>query len=269
MRILFLGDIVGRPGVSLIRKALSHIVAAEQIDLVVANAENVSGGSGLNLKAHRELKQNGIEVMTMGDHVYKRAEIISVLQSDDSICRPANFPATSPGRDFVLTKAADDTPVAVFCLLGRTYMRFVDCPFQAADRVLQEIPDNVKCILVDFHAEATADKYLMLHHLKSRVSAVLGTHTHVPTADEDIYEGTAYLTDVGMCGPHESILGRKIDRVLSTTITFVPSAFDVAEGDPRLNGAIIDIDPTTGKAEGIRRYRFDEAQLPALKGKTR
>jgi metallophosphoesterase (TIGR00282 family) len=266
MRILFLGDIVGRPGVAMIRQALPLVVKHEQIDLVVANAENVSGGSGLNQKSHRELKQAGIQIMTMGDHVYKRHEIMDVFQTDDSICRPANYPAVAPGRDFVQTQLNDGTAVIAFCLLGRTFMRPVDCPFQAADRVLQAIPPEVKCILVDIHAEATADKYLMLHHLKGRVSAILGTHTHVPTADEQITpEGTAYITDVGMSGPHDSILGRQIDRVLSTTVTFVPSAFDVAEGDVRLNGAIVDIEAETGRALAIRRYKLDENGLQDLK----
>jgi calcineurin-like phosphoesterase len=144
-------------------------------------------------------------------------------------------------------------------------MRSADCPFIAADRVLQAIGPDVRCILVDIHAEATADKYLMLHYLKGRVSAVLGTHTHVQTADEQILDGTAFLCDVGMTGPHDSILGRRVDRVLSTTITFLPSSFDVAQGDARLNGAIVEIDSATGRAEAIRRYRLDEADLAALK----
>src|SRR5262249_16664748 len=156
---------------------------------------------------------------------------------DDRICKPANFPPDAPGRNHLIAPARDGTPVAVFCLQGRTFMRAVDCPFRAADRVLQSLPPEVRCIIVDMHAEATADKYLMWHQLKGRVSAVLGTHTHVPTADEQVFpEGTAYISDVGMTGPYASILGRRIDRVLFTSVTFVPSPFEVATEDPRLGG---------------------------------
>ncbi len=267
MRLLFLGDIVGTPGVSLIKRALPAVIQHEQLDLVVANAENVTGGSGLTPRAYRELRQAGIDAVTLGDHVYKRLEIVPTLEKDDRICRPANYPAAAPGRDFILATLRGGVTVAVFCLLGRTFMKAVDCPFQAADRVLQALPPEVRCILVDMHAEATADKYLMAHYLKGRVSAVLGTHTHVPTADEQVFpEGTAYITDVGMTGPHDSILGRRIDRVLSTTITFVPSSFEVAKGDPRLSGAIVDIDAATGRATAIRRYTLDEKGAAELRG---
>jgi calcineurin-like phosphoesterase len=155
--------------------------------------------------------------------------------------------------------------VAVLCVLGRQFMRPVDCPFLAADRVLKELEGRARVIVVDAHAEATAEKYLLGHHLKGRVSAVLGTHTHVPTADEQILApGTAFISDVGMTGPYDSILGRRIDRVLPTTITFVPSAFDVAEGDPRLAGAVVDVDAATGRATAIRRVMLDEKGLEAL-----
>src|SRR5437764_183968 len=181
-------------------------------------------------------------------------EILSVLSEEDGVCKPANFPAAAPGRDVVTATARDGTAVAVFSLLGRTFMRPVDCPFRAADRVLEQLAGKVRCVVLDMHAEATADKYLMGHYLKGKVSAVLGTHTHVPTADEQILPGgTAFISDVGMTGPYDSILGRRIDRVLSTTITFVPSSFEVATGDPRLAGALIDVDPHSGKATAIRR----------------
>jgi metallophosphoesterase (TIGR00282 family) len=263
MRILFIGDIVGQPGVQIVKKALPLIVRREEIDLVVANAENVSGGSGLTPNAYRELRQAGIDLVTLGDHIYKRQEIIATLEKDDHVCKPANFPARAPGREFLVAPARDGTPVAVFCLLGRTFMRPVDCPFEAADRVLKALAGQARCILVDMHAEATADKYLMLHHLKGRVSAVLGTHTHVATADEQIQAGTAFISDVGMTGPYDSILGRRIDRVLPTTVSFVPSLFEVATGDPRLAGAIVDLEPATGQATRIRRVMVDENDLRA------
>ncbi len=266
MRILFLGDIVGRPGVSMVKRALPTVIKRESLDLVVANAENVTGGSGLTPKAYRELREVGIDLVTMGDHVYKRAEIMSVLENDPHICRPANFPAEAPGNDFAVTTSANGTKVAAFCLLGRTFMKACDCPFAAADRVLAAMPADISCIILDIHAEATADKYLMAHHLKGRVSAIFGTHTHIPTADEHVLpEGTAYITDVGMTGPYDSILGRRVDRVLSTAITFIPSSFEVADGDPRLSGAIVKVDPNSGKALSIERYMLNEEGLQGLK----
>ncbi|MCI0460872.1 MAG: YmdB family metallophosphoesterase [Gemmataceae bacterium] len=267
MRILFLGDIVGQPGVAFVKRALPVLVPREGIDLVIGNAENASAGSGITRGCYRELRQAGLDLVTMGDHIYKRAEIIPTLESDDRICKPANFPPEAPGRDWVMTTARDGTLVAAFCLLGRTFMRAVDCPFHAADRVLRELEGKVQCIVVDMHAEATADKYLMLHHLLGRVSAVLGTHTHVPTADERVFPGgTAFICDVGMTGPYDSILGRRVDRVLGTTISFIPSAFDVATGDPRLAGAIVDINSATGRATAIRRVMLDESGLTRLQG---
>jgi metallophosphoesterase (TIGR00282 family) len=265
MRILFLGDIVGQPGVAFVKRALPLVIERERLDLVIANAENASGGTGLMPSAYRQLRQAGIDLVTMGDHVYKKQDLIRTLEADDRICKPANFPPGAPGRDFVLGTARDGTPVAAFSLLGRTFMRAVDCPFQAADRVLGQLQGRARCVVVDMHAEATADKYLMAHHLKGRVSAVLGTHTHVPTADEQVFQGgTAFISDVGMTGPYDSILGRRVDRVLFTTVTFVPSAFDVATGDPRLAGAVVEVDAATGQATGIRRYMLDEAGLAAL-----
>jgi len=269
MRILFLGDIVGQPGVAFIKRALPVVLAHERIDLVIANAENVSGGSGLMPGSYRQLRQAGIDLVTMGDHIYKKQEIIPLLESEEGICKPANFPASAPGKDYIIGTARDGTAVAAFCLLGRTFMRSVDCPFQAADRVLQQLAGRVRCIVVDMHAEATADKHLMAHHLKGRVSAVLGTHTHVQTADEQILPGgTAFISDVGMTGPYDSVLGRRIDRVLSTTITFIPSSFEVATGDPRLAGAIVEVDGATGQAQFIRRLMLTEQSLDALPTQT-
>ncbi len=259
MRILFLGDVVGSPGVELIRKALPGIIEREQLDLVVVNGENASSGSGITPRLFRHLRQAGVDAVTLGDHIYRRMEIIDVLHHDDRICKPANYPASAPGRDALLVTARNGTQVGVISLMGRTFMKPVDCPFAAVDRVLPGLRERTPCILVDVHAEATADKYLLGHHLKGKVSAVVGSHTHVPTADEQILAGgTAYISDVGMCGPYDSILGRRIDRVLGTTMTFIPSAFEVASGDVRLGGAIIDLDPATGQAESIRRFRFDD-----------
>jgi metallophosphoesterase (TIGR00282 family) len=267
MRILFVGDIVGPPGVTFLKRALPVLIAADGLDLVIANAENAADGSGLTPSLYHQLREAGVDLVTLGDHVYKKQVITSTLAKDERVCRPANFPPEAPGRAFAVAPARDGTPVATLCLLGRTFMRPVDCPFHAADRVLGELAGGSRCVVVDVHAEATADKYLLGHHLKGRVSAVLGTHTHVPTADEQILPGgTAFISDVGMTGPYDSILGRRIDRVLYTAVTFVPSAFDVATGDPRLGGAIVDVDAATGQATSIRRVMLDEAGLTRLQG---
>jgi metallophosphoesterase (TIGR00282 family) len=265
MRILFVGDIVGTPGVAFLKKALPVLTVRERIDCVIANAENAVAGSGLTPSVYRKIREAGVDLITLGDHIYKKQEIIGTLERDDRVCKPANFPPDAPGREYAVATARDGTTVAVLCLLGRTFMRSVDCPFRAADRVLQALAGRSRCVVVDMHAEATADKYLMGHYLKGRVSAVLGTHTHVPTADEQIFAGgTAFISDVGMTGPYDSILGRRIDRVLSTTVTFIPSAFEVATGDPRLGGAIVEIDPASGQALSIRRVMLDEAGLATL-----
>lgn len=265
MRIFFIGDIVGTPGVNAVRAALPGLVRAEAIDLVIANAENAAGGSGLTNRLYRRLRDAGVSLFTLGDHIYKKLEIVETLRQSGRVCKPANFPAEAPGREYALCEAPDGTPVAVFSVLGRTYMRAVDCPFRAADRVLEELKGRAKVIILDAHAEATADKYLLAHHLRGRVSAVLGTHTHVPTADEQVMPpGTAFICDVGMTGPYDSILGRRVDRVLETAITFVPTMFDVAEGDVRIAGAVVDIDAATGRAQAIRRLMLDEKAIAAL-----
>jgi 2',3'-cyclic-nucleotide 2'-phosphodiesterase len=268
VRILLIGDIVGKPGRQICLQAIRGLRIEEQLDVVVANAENVAGGSGLTPAIYYELIAAGIDGITLGDHVYKRREIFPILQSERKIVRPGNYPADAPGHDFAVLHTHNHVRVAIFTLLGRVFMPPVDCPFQAADRVLSSLPPDVRVILLDFHAEATSDKQLMGRYLDGRVSAVLGTHTHVPTADEQILPGgTAFQCDVGMTGPHESILGRRIDRVMETTRTFRPTHYDVATSDVRLNGAIVDIDPETGRATAIRRICIDEATAKRLEGK--
>ena len=265
MRILFLGDIVGPPGVTFLKRILRRLIVREGIDFVIANAENASAGTGMTPGAYRQLREAGIDLITLGDHVYKKADLIAVLEKEERLCRPANFPPDAPGREYALATAPDGTRVAATCLLGRTFMRPVECPFRAADRVLRAIGEQAKIVVVDAHAEATADKYLLGHYLKGRVAAVLGTHTHVPTADEHIMPGgTAFVSDVGMTGPYDSILGRRIDRVLLTTTTFVPSHFEVATGDPRLAGALVEINAATGRATAIRRVAIGEQEAAAM-----
>ena len=265
LRILFIGDVVGKPGRVMLRKAVPALIDQWKLDLVIANSENAAGGSGLNQQCYDEITGAGVNVLTMGDHIYKKKEIMPLLQKNGHILKPANFPPDAPGSEFVIVPARDGTPVAVFTVLGRIFMRPVDCPFRAADRMLQAIGDRARVVIVDIHAEATSDKQIMARYLDGRASAVLGTHTHVPTADETILPGgTAFITDVGMTGPYDSILGRRVDRVSETTITFVPTHFDVATGDPRLCGAKLEIDPASGRALAIERVMIRETDTDTL-----
>ncbi|NLY00551.1 MAG: TIGR00282 family metallophosphoesterase [Rhodopirellula sp.] len=271
MRLLLIGDIVGKPGRHIVTRAIAGLRMEEELDLVVANAENAAGGSGLTPTIYHELISCGVDCITMGDHIYRRHEIFSVLETEARIVRPANFPAEAPGREYTLISCQTNREtVAVISLLGRVFMKPVDCPFQAADRVLSQIPPEAKSILVDFHAEATSDKQLMGRYLDGRVTAVLGTHTHVATADEQILPGgTAFQCDVGMTGPHDSILGRRIDRVTETTMTFRPTHFEVASGDVRIHGTVVDFDPADGRASNIRRIVIDDARAERLAAATR
>jgi len=261
LRILLIGDIVGKPGRQIVCRAVPALVEREALDLVVANAENAAAGSGITPAIYQELLRAGVDCVTLGDHIYRRKEIADVLQNEPNIVKPANFPPTAPGREVAIVTARNGVHVAVVSLLGRVFMRPVDCPFGAVDRVLAQVPPEVRVRLVDAHAEATSDKQLLGRYLDGRVSAVLGTHTHVVTADEQIFPGgTAFQCDVGMTGPHESILGRQIDKVLQATLTFYPTHFDVADGDVRLSGTIVDVDPATGRATAIRRLQVTMAE---------
>ncbi len=265
MRLLLIGDIVGKPGRQIVARAVPRLVKHHAIDLVVANGENAAGGSGLTPANYQELIAAGVDCVTLGDHIYRRQEIIPILVQRENIVRPANFPPTAPGHEFAVVTARNGRRVAVISLLGRVFMRPVDCPWSAADRVLAQLPEDVSAIVVDFHAEATSDMQLMGRYLDGRVSAVLGTHTHVPTADEQILPGgTAFQCDVGMTGPHDSILGRRVDRVQEATLHFIPSHFDVATGDVRLNGTLVDIDDASGRATSIRRLAVTTAEVEAL-----
>jgi 2',3'-cyclic-nucleotide 2'-phosphodiesterase len=265
VRLLLIGDIVGKPGRQIVCRALRGLIATEQLDLVVANAENAAGGSGLTPAIYRELIGAGVDCITLGDHIYRRREIAPVLEREGNIVKPANFPATAPGHELAIVRARNGTDVAVFSVLGRVFMRPVDCPWTAADRVLGQLPAEVRVVLVDFHAEATSDKQLMGRYLDGRVSAVLGTHTHVATADEQILPGgTAFQCDVGMTGPHDSILGRRVDRVLESTLTFNPTHFEVALDDVRLMGTMVEVDPATGRATAVRRIAVTQSEADRL-----
>ena len=265
MRLLLIGDVVGKPGVAILTKALRGLRKREEIDFVAANGENASGGSGLTPSLYRELIASGVDCVTLGDHAFRRKEIFGLLNSENRVVRPANFPEAAPGRGHTVIAAKNKIPVAVVTLVGRVFMSPVDCPFRAADQILDALPNDVKVILVDFHAEATSDMQLMGRHLDGRASAVLGTHTHVPTADERVLpRGTAFQCDVGMTGSQESILGRRIDRVLQTTRTFRPTHFEVATEDPRIQGTLVDVDESTGRATAIRRVEIDAEEAESL-----
>jgi metallophosphoesterase (TIGR00282 family) len=265
VRILFIGDVVGKPGREIIERAVPGLVRERRLDLVVANAENAAAGSGITPGIYRELMRAGVDAITLGDHIYRRKEIYSVLEKESNIVKPANLPPESVGRTWAVVTARNGVQVAVMCVLGRLFMKPIDSPWTAVDQTLTELPADVPVRFVDFHAEATSEMQLMGRHLDGRVSAVLGTHTHVPTADECILPGgTAFQCDVGMTGPYESILGRRIDRVMETTLTGRPTEFEVASGDVRLSGSIVDVDPGTGRAISIERLVVTEADLPRL-----
>ncbi len=258
MRILFLGDIVGKPGYSAVVKYAEKIRKTERLDAIVANAENASDGSGIMPRQYQRLTGAGVDCLTLGDHIYRRKEIIETLQKSDRIVKPANFPPEAPGRTWTKVKIGEQD-LAVISLLGRVYMRPVDCPLAAVDRVLDEIGTSTPHILVDYHGEATSDKQVMARYLDGRVTAVFGTHTHVPTADASVLPGgTAFQCDVGMCGPYDSIIGRDIARVMQTTRTFEPTHFHVATRDVRLCGAIVQSDDS-GRAISVNRFEFKVA----------
>ena len=253
MRILFLGDLVGKPGYSGVRKHAKAIREELRLDALVVNAENASDGSGLMPRQFQRLVDAGVDAMTMGDHLYRCNDLIPTLKSSHRIVKPANYPSEASGRPWTVVDTARG-PLAVISIMGRVYMRPVDCPFDALDRVLDEVAASAKHILIDVHAEATSDKQLIGRYLDGRVTAVLGTHTHVPTADATVFPGgTAFQCDVGMCGPYESIIGRDIQRVMQTTRSFEPCHFHVATRDVRLCGALIDSDEE-GRATSIERF---------------
>jgi hypothetical protein len=255
MRILFLGDLVGKPGYTGVVKHAQSLRREHRIDVVVANAENASDGSGLMPRQFNRLVESGVDAITLGDHIYRCKEIIPTLQKSHRIVKPANYPSEASGRNWTVVETPQG-PLGVISLLGRVYMRPVDCPFDAVDRALAEMGDQARHVVVDVHAEATSDKQVMARYLDGKVTAVLGTHTHVPTADASILPGgTAFQCDVGMCGPYESIIGRDIKRVMQTTRSFEPCFFHVATGDVRLCGAIIEADGT-GKALSIERFEM-------------
>ncbi len=258
MNVLLIGDIVGKPGRQVLHRVLRKFIAKRDIHFVIANAENTAGGSGLTPQMLSKLHAYGVDVVTMGDHLLRKRELIGALETSDRIVRPANLQPTVPGHGYTIVQAGNGVPVAVINALGRTYMKAAEDPYNAAAQCLTSIGSEARLIFLDMHAEATSDKLAMGHYLNGRVTAVVGTHTHVQTADERILPGgkTAYITDLGMTGPHDSILGRRVDRVVEALTTGIPQLFDVAKGDPRLCGVIVRADTDTGEALGIERVNI-------------
>lgn len=257
MRLLFVGDVVGRPGRRLVQRLLPSLRRELAVDFVVANGENAAAGAGITGESARELFDAGVDVLTGGNHIWDKEEGVAVVDRESRIIRPVNYPLGTPGRGFGIFTAGTER-VAVISVLGRIFMAPVDCPFRSVDGVLQKISGQAAVILVDLHAEATSEKIALGWYLDGRVSAVVGTHTHVATADEAILpRGTAYLTDVGMTGAHDSIIGVRKELALRRMLTLMPVRFQPADGDPRLHGVLLEVDSATGRAVRCERIRHN------------
>lgn len=254
MRILFLGDIVGRPGREAVRRNLSRLREELELDLVLANGENASGGLGLMPKSAKELFSAGVDLLTSGNHIWRYKEIEEYFQREPMLLRPANYPPGAPGSGLGFVETPKGR-VAVLNLQGRTYMEPLDCPFQTAVRQLAKVPEDVVLRVVDFHAEATSEKKAMGFFLDGRVSAVLGTHTHVQTSDAQLLpRGSAFLTDLGMCGVEHSVLGMDHRNIVERFVLGRPKRFELAEGQADLRGAILDLDEASGRARRIELF---------------
>lgn len=255
MQVLFVGDVVGKPGRRCLQEMLPFLVDRWRVDLVIANGENAAGGLGLTAKALNELKDAGVHVITGGNHIWDKKEVFQFIDTEPGLLRPANYPpGSTPGRGSAVFRTGSNIPVGILNLSGRVFMPPVDCPFRRAEDEITLLQEEAKIILVDFHAEATSEKQAMGWHLDGRVSAVIGTHTHVQTADERILPGgTAYITDAGMTGLHDSILGVDREGALARFRTGLPGRLNVSPGPARLNAVLLALDPQTGQATGIRR----------------
>ncbi len=260
MKIIFIGDIVGRPGRRVVQRFLPELVAEHNIDMVIANAENCAGGTGATPALIQELRNCGIHVFTLGNHTWRKNEMVKGIDALPDVARPANYAPAAPGRGTVLHTLPDGTRAAVISLIGRIYMEPVDCPFLKVAQELKALPPETRVIVVDMHAEATSEKAAMAWHLDGRCTAVLGTHTHVQTSDERILpEGAAFITDTGMCGPYNSILGVESDRVISRLVTGMPRKWEVAQGPAQFSAVIVDVDVKTGRALSISRIHKIES----------
>jgi metallophosphoesterase (TIGR00282 family) len=265
MRILFIGDIVGRPGRELVRQGLGALVDYHSIDLVIANAENAAAGFGITREIGDQLLDWGVDVMTSGNHIWDKKEALDYIGTEPRLLRPANYPAGAPGNGGYLARSKEGQTVGVINVMGRVFMPLLDDPFAIVLKEIDALKARARIIFVDFHAEATSEKIAMGWHLDGKVTAVVGTHTHVQTADDRILpKGTAYLTDVGMTGPHDSVIGVEIQAALGKFISGLPARFDTATENPRLNAVVIDADEQTGLATDIERVSYGLDELKTL-----
>jgi 2',3'-cyclic-nucleotide 2'-phosphodiesterase len=265
MRLLFIGDIIGKPGRELVKRAVPLLVAQQQIDLVVANAENAAGGFGVTRETAEAILRGGVQVLTSGNHIWDKKEALEYIAAEPRLLRPINYPAAAPGRGLLLVTTGSGVEVAVINAMGRVHMPLVDDPFAAVSRAVDQARERTPLVFVDFHAEATSEKIAMGWHLDGRVTAVVGTHTHVQTADDRVLPGgTAYLTDVGMTGAHDSVIGVEKAAALSRFLTGLPSRFETASGDPRLHAVVIEADERTGRASRITRLSLTTEDLAAM-----
>ena len=257
MNILFIGDVVGRPGRRILARLLPKLIEESDAHLVAVNVENAAGGFGMSRKIHDELTGLGVDALTTGNHVWDRREFAAEIESCERVIRPANYAPRVPGKGWIVIET-DHGPVAVINLAGRVFMPPVDCPFRTADQVLAELDPDVKVIVVDFHAEATSEKMALAYYLDGRVTAIIGTHTHVATADQRLLpRGSAYITDAGMTGPRDSVIGVKHETVIEKFITGMPRRFDIATGAVELNAVCVNCDPRTGRANSINRVHHE------------
>ena len=255
MRILFIGDIVGRPGRQAVARHLPDLRERHKIDVVVANAENAAAGLGVTPVLIGELRSLGVHVFTLGNHVWRKNEMVAGISGMPDVVRPANYPEGVPGRGSLLYTLSDGRTLGIVNLLGRVFMEPIRCPFMVADNEIAALSRQTKVILVDIHAEATSEKVALGWHLDGRCSAVLGTHTHVQTADEWVLpRGTAYITDAGMCGPYHSVIGVDSKTIIEKFLTAMPRKFEVAGGPVLFSAVMVDVDEITGRSTAIRRF---------------
>jgi hypothetical protein len=259
MILMMIGDIVGRPGRNILREKLPLLRKEYEVDFVIANGENAAGGNGITQKIAQELFISGIDFLTMGNHIWDNKDVFNFIEEEARMVRPANYPSGTPGRGYQVIKIESGISIGIINISGRTFMNALDCPFRTADAIIDKIKNSTSIVIVDFHAEATSEKIAMGWYLDGRATLVAGTHTHVQTADERILpNGTAYITDLGMTGPMNSILGIEKETVIKKFISQLPVRFEVAKGPSQINGIIVEIDEQTGKAQKIQRMDIKE-----------
>ena len=264
MKILFIGDIVGKAGRKAIEGVLEEVAAEHEVDFIIANGENAAGGMGLTPSIALEILGGGVDVITSGNHIWAKKEVIPFLEEENRVLRPANYPAGVPGRGAGIFRTGNGEKIGVLNLEGRVFMKNLDCPFRVGEKEIERLRQETDILVIDFHAEATSEKVAMGWFMSGKVSAVLGTHTHIQTGDEKILDGgTAYITDAGMTGPLDSVIGIRKEVALERLLTQIPWKFDVATEDIELQGVVVEVDAKTGRAKHIQRIRvpLKESQI--------